>query len=189
MNYSKTKALFAMMIFCSLFVFNAVQANVTDGDKTDGDKDKTTTTTENTTASTEVTPLPHCEVPCGIYDDSLRVKLIYEHITTVEKAMNQVIEMSNAKSTNYNQMVRWVMNKEKHAEEIQEIVSQYFLHQRVKMTDSSKRHDYGHYVEQLTSLHEILVYAMKTKQTTDLNNIKMLRSAVQKFEKAYFHSH
>jgi len=187
MNYFKTKGFFLAILCCSLFIFDTVQAN----DGTDGDKEKAKNTTENTSpkTTTAVEPLPHCEVPCGIYDDSLRVKLIYEHITTIGKAMDQINEMSKAGDTNYNQMVRWVMNKEKHAEEIQEIVSQYFLHQRVKMQDTSNKHGYGHYIEQLTSLHEVLVYAMKAKQTTDLDNVKMLQKAVMKFEKAYFHSH
>jgi nickel superoxide dismutase len=36
----------------------------------------------------------HCEVPCGIYDDSVRVALIYEHITTIEKAINNINKLS-----------------------------------------------------------------------------------------------
>lgn len=26
----------------------------------------------------------HCEIPCGIYGDSLRISLMYEHIKTIE---------------------------------------------------------------------------------------------------------
>ena len=38
-----------------------------------------------------VSPLyPHCEIPCGIYDDHLRSHLIEEHIATIEKGMNQI---------------------------------------------------------------------------------------------------
>ena len=74
----------------------------------------------------------HCEVPCGIYDDAARIALMREHITTVEKSMHMVEELSGAESMNYNQIVRWVNNKETHADEIQHIVSQYFMTQRVK---------------------------------------------------------
>lgn len=130
----------------------------------------------------------HCEVPCGIYEDSLRIKLIYEHITTIEKAMNQITSLSAEETPNYNQIVRWTLNKEKHAEAIQEIVSQYFLHQRVKMKPAGDPH-YGKYISELTSLHEVLVYAMKSKQTTDLTNIAKMKAAVAKFESAYFHVH
>lgn len=133
---------------------------------------------------------PHCEVPCGIYEDSLRISLIKEHITTVEKAINQVNELSKDPTANINQLVRWVNNKEIHAEEIQHIVSQYFLHQRVKIADKTDMVAYQKYITQLSSLHEILVFAMKSKQTTDLDHIEKMRKAVHDFEHAYFkHEH
>jgi nickel superoxide dismutase len=131
----------------------------------------------------------HCEVPCGIYDDSVRVALIYEHITTIEKAMNNIKELSKEASPNYNQLIRWVMNKESHAEKLQNIVSQYFLHQRIKVTDTSEEEAYEKYVKSLTLLHEMLVYAMKTKQTTDQEFIDKLRTTLHTFEEVYFHGH
>lgn len=131
----------------------------------------------------------HCEVPCGIYGDSVRISLINEHITTIEKSMKMIGELSKETAPNYNQIVRWVMNKEEHAEKIQEIVSQYFLHQRVKLTNPSDKENYNKYVQQLATLHEIAVYAMKTKQGTDHANIDKLRKSVAAFEKVYFHTH
>ncbi|MEE8359335.1 MAG: superoxide dismutase [Ni], partial [Candidatus Omnitrophota bacterium] len=44
------------------------------------------------------------------------------------------------------------------------------------------------YIEQLTLLHEILVYAMKAKQTTDLANVEKLRSLLGQFREAYLDS-
>jgi nickel superoxide dismutase len=131
----------------------------------------------------------HCEIPCGIYEDSLRASLISEHITTIEKSMKMIIKISEEANPNYNQLVRWVTNKEEHAKKIQEIVSQYFLHQRVKITDSSDKEKYAKYVNLLTTLHEISVYAMKAKQSTDLTNIEKLKSSLDAFRKVYFHSH
>ena len=81
----------------------------------------------------------HCEIPCGIYADSVRITLIKEHITTIEKSMNQIEEISQSSKPNYNQLVRWVNNKEEHAMKIQEIVSQYFLHQRIKIVDETQK--------------------------------------------------
>ncbi len=131
----------------------------------------------------------HCEIPCGIYEDSLRVSLISEHITTVEKSMKKIVELSKEATPNYNQLVRWVVNKEEHAEKIQEIVSQYFVHQRVKLTDSSDKEKYNRYIQQLTTLHEIAVYSMKAKQSTNLVNIENLRKSLKALEEAYFHTH
>jgi nickel superoxide dismutase len=47
--------------------------------------------------------------------------------------MNQIIALNNETPINYNQLVRWIMNKETHADEIQRIVTQYFMTQRIKV--------------------------------------------------------
>ena len=128
----------------------------------------------------------HCEIPCGIYDDSIRVAMIYEHITTIEKSINNINKLSSESDPDYNQLIRWVMNKEEHASEIQEIISQYFLHQRIKVKDISDEAAYAKYTTQLTLLHQLLVYAMKSKQTTDLVYIQKLRETLHSFEHSYF---
>jgi nickel superoxide dismutase len=125
----------------------------------------------------------HCEIPCGIYGDQTRFDLLAEHIRTIEKSMKEIKAMSKVK--NYNQIVRWVGAKEAHAEKIQEIVHQYFLTQRVKPVDPKDRAGYKKYLRQLTLLHEMLIYAMKAKQTTDLANVEKLRSLLKEFKAAY----
>jgi nickel superoxide dismutase len=131
----------------------------------------------------------HCEVPCGIYGDSIRIALLYEHISTIEKSMNMINELSANDKPDYNQLVRWVVNKEEHAKKIQEIVSQYFLHQRVKPKSSAEGAAYSKYVKQLELLHHVSVFAMKSKQSTDLGIIETLREKVHGFEHAYFDNH
>lgn len=135
----------------------------------------------------------HCEVPCGIYNDELRIELIKEHIQTIEKAMNQINEIQKSESINYNQLVRWINTKEHHAELIQEIANQYFLTQRVKFAKPDDKEKYTKYINQLTYLHQLIVYSMKAKQSTDLLHIDNLNNAVSNFEVAYFgkdaHSH
>jgi len=121
----------------------------------------------------------HCEIPCGIYDDQMRITMISEHITTIEKSMNQIMAIQKEKDHNSNQLIRWVVNKENHANELQEIVSQYFMTQRIKF-------DAKDYDKKLGLLHQMLVYAMKSKQTTDLDNIQKLREALKGFEALYF---
>ena len=121
----------------------------------------------------------HCEIPCGIYDDQLRADLIAEHATTIEKSMKKIVELSKQNSVNYNQLVRWISNKEKHADEIQHIVTQYFMTQRLK-PDAKK------YSEKLAVLHKMLIYAMKCKQGTDVAHVSTLRSLTKEFEILYF---
>ncbi len=128
----------------------------------------------------------HCEIPCGVYDDVMRFTMIEEHITTIEKAMKEIANLSGQQPPNFNQIVRWVTNKEKHADDIQHIISQYFLTQRVKLVekedDKAKKIHMGH----LSLCHEILVYTMKTKQTTDLSNVEKLKTVVKAFKDSYF---
>ncbi|MCB2183866.1 MAG: superoxide dismutase, Ni [Desulfobulbaceae bacterium] len=120
----------------------------------------------------------HCEIPCGIYDDQARLSEIAEHIQTIEKSMNQIMALQKEGKINYNQLVRWVNNKETHAGYIQEIASQYFLTQRIKF-------DTENYDKMLAALHRIIVYAMKCKQTTDLENAANLRNSLHDFEHLY----
>lgn len=125
----------------------------------------------------------HCQIPCGIYDDQMRVNMIDEDITTIEKAMQQITELEKQSPIAYNQLVRWIMNKETHADKIQEVVTEYFMTQRIKA-------DSKNYTEKLTLLHKMLIQAMLCKQTTDLSHVKELRSLLTQFDDLYFeHSH
>jgi nickel superoxide dismutase len=123
--------------------------------------------------------MAHCEIPCGIYDDELRMTMLREHISTIEKSMHKIIALEKKSNLNTNQLTRWVMNKENHADELQEIVSQYFMTQRLKL-------DARNYPAKLQTLHEMLLAGMRSKQSTDLAQVKRLRALVDQFERAYF---
>ncbi len=129
--------------------------------------------------------LAHCQIPCGIYDDPARFSLMAEHITTIEKAMKTIIDLSGQKTPDYNQLVRWVQNKDQHADELSEIVTHYFMAQRIKPPEEQGEETHKKYVEQITSLHQMLVYSMKAKQTTDLQNVERLRSLLETFRASY----
>ena len=92
--------------------------------------------------------------------------------------MNQIKKLENADAVEYNQLVRWIMNKEDHALKLQNVVTQYFMTQRIKPGAEN-------YDKKLSTLHKLLIYSMKGKQTTDLKNIKMLRSLADQFEALY----
>lgn len=138
------------------------------------------------TATMSVKTMPHCEIPCGIYTDQLRIEMIKEHITTIEKAMVQIEELSSAEDINYNQLVRWITTKDYHARLIQEITEQYFMTQRIKPVSPEDVEAYKKYISQLTLLHEMLIYSMKCKQTTDVANTAKLSELVENFSEAYF---
>jgi nickel superoxide dismutase len=129
----------------------------------------------------------HCQIPCGIYNDELRVQLIEEDITTIEKSMNEINTLGAAEQINYNQLVRWIDNKETHAQKIQDIVTAYFMAQRIKPPVNHDDEDaVNQYLHKLALLHAIQIHAMKAKQGTDLKEVEILRDLVNKFRKAYF---
>ena len=128
----------------------------------------------------------HCEIPCGIYDDEARFNTLAEHITTVEKSMKEITALSKAGDKNYNQLVRWINNKERHATEIQTIMAQYFLTQRIKPTDGSNPAAQMTYFKKLELVHKIIVEAMKSKQTVDLEHVAKMNSLLETFREVYF---
>ncbi len=128
----------------------------------------------------------HCQIPCGIYGDKMRFDMITEHITTIEKSMKLIAELSEQDKPNMNQIVRWVRNKDEHADEMSHIISYYFMAQRVKLPPEDDVKAYNEYVKKLTLLHRMLVYTMKAKQTTDLSNVEKLRALLTKFKEEYF---
>lgn len=127
----------------------------------------------------------HCQIPCGIYGDATRFELLEEHIKTVEKSMKEITELSSAAQPNYSQIVRWVGNKEAHAKELTEIVTFYFMAQRVKPADPKDHAAQSKYVHQVTLLHQMVVHAMKAKQTTDLAHCAKLRELLGQFKASY----
>ena len=132
------------------------------------------------------TSYSHCEIPCGIYDDAARIAAMREDVTTIEKSMKGIIDLSAADDKNYNQIVRWVMNKEDHADKLQEVATQYFMFQRIKPVEETDQAAWTAYQQQLTLMHKITVHAMKAKQTTDPAEVETLRNLIDAFEKQYF---
>lgn len=124
----------------------------------------------------------HCQIPCGIYGDERVMSEMEEHIQTIEKGMNQINELAKDPGANANQLTRWVMNKETHAKEIQQIALDYFLAQRVKLDEAGQ----DSYDKKLALLHQVIVHAMKCKQTTDLANVEALKKSLADFKALYF---
>jgi len=131
----------------------------------------------------------HCQIPCGIYNDPARFVLLEEHVTTIEKSMAQIQALAKEATPNWNQIVRWVNNKEAHADELTEIVTFYFMAQRVKPADPSNRAAQPKYLREITLLHQMVVAAMKAKQTTDLEHCAKLRELIAKFKASYLGEH
>ena len=132
--------------------------------------------------------LAHCQVPCGIYNDAARIIQIQEDFSTIQKAMTKIKELSEQQdATSMNQLTRWIMTKDDHASKIQKVVSEYFLTQRIKVKTEGSEFD--KYVKQTTTLHQILVSAMKCKQTVELGQVDEGLHQIETFINLYFDAH
>lgn len=128
----------------------------------------------------------HCQVPCGIYGDRMRIDMLMEDAATIEKAMTNIETLGESAGSNANQLVRWVVTKDQHAQAIQETVASYWLAQRIKAPKDGDDAAKAKYHAQLSLLHGITVAAMKCKQTTDAGNVAQLRKLALDFSATYF---
>tara|TARA_A100000164_G_C21917905_1_gene779159 strand:- start:1552 stop:1923 length:372 start_codon:yes stop_codon:yes gene_type:complete len=113
----------------------------------------------------------------------MRIVILQEDFKTIKKAMKEINSLSTMKDgQSLNQLNRWVTTKDQHSTNIQRVVSDYFMTQRVKEKNS-------HYIDQLKYLHQILVYAMKSKQSVDEKNVNNGLKYIEDFSKVYFDEH
>ncbi len=121
----------------------------------------------------------HCQIPCGIYDDAARIKGMLEDAATVEKATKLIAELAGkTDAQSQNQLVRWVLNKEQHAQKIISTINDYFLTQRVK-------HSQKDYAERLVKHHSVIVAGMKAKQNADTKFAKALTDSIEALRSYY----
>jgi len=121
----------------------------------------------------------HCQIPCGIYDDQARVKSLLEDAATVEKSMRAIAKLAGkSDAQSQNQIARWVMNKENHAQKIITAIGDYFLTQRVKPNQKD-------YVARLKIHHAVIIAAMKAKQNTDVKFAMALKNSIETLSPYY----
>jgi len=115
----------------------------------------------------------HCQIPCGIYDDHARVHSMLEDAATIEKSATLIAELSGKlDAQSQNQLVRWVMNKEEHAQKVISTISDYFLTQRVKPSQED-------YADRLAKHHAVIIAAMEAKQHADVAYAITLKETIE----------
>lgn len=130
----------------------------------------------------------HCQVPCGIYGDELKFGELEQHVETIAKAGKLIREISAKDSLtaqDRQQLIRWTVQKESHAQKIVDEAADYFLAQRIKP-------DAEHYDDKLELLHHIIVYSMKSKQSVESEPVETLGKKIAAFKAIYLdhgHSH
>lgn len=125
------------------------------------------------------TTTAHCQIPCGIYNDNARIQGMLEDAATVSKATVLIADLSDkVDAQSKNQLVRWINNKEAHAQSIIETVSNYFLTQRVKPSQED-------YAKCLSRHHAVILAAMKAKQNVDGKYAEALIKSIEALEIYY----
>ncbi len=130
----------------------------------------------------------HCQVPCGIYDDHARIHAMQEDASTIAKAVKKLNESADKNDAqSLNQRVRWTNTKEEHASRIIDVVSTYFLTQKLKPVKEKAKNKaaYKDYIERLVACHKVMRKAMKTKQTVDPAAVEKLNAAIKRLGELY----
>lgn len=121
----------------------------------------------------------HCQMPCGIYHDDMVFDQIDQYVETVVKGIT-VLEDSKFKTIRErNEFIRWVMEKEKSSNDVAELITTFFLQQKIKPGEEDTP-------ERLASAHRLLFLLVKIKQNADLKVVYDFYQEWEKF-KLMFH--
>ncbi len=102
-----------------------------------------------------------------------------EDTATIRKAVSQIADLAgNSDPQSQNQLVRWVMNKEQHAQNIIDTIGDYFLTQRVKASQQD-------YAQRLQNHHAVIVASMRAKQNSDVEAVNELQAAIESIAPYY----
>lgn len=135
-----------------------------------------------TAASTLCLPLSlsaHCQMPCGIYHDDMVFDQVDQYIETMVKGITVMQESPFATTRERNEFIRWVMTKDHQSDEIAQLITAYFLQQKIKPdeSDSDKR---------LKAAHKLLFLIVQIKQNVDIAIVKQFYEVWEEF-KLMFH--
>lgn len=115
----------------------------------------------------------HCQMPCGIYHDDMVFDQIDQYIETMVKGVSVLNENKFNNLQERNEFVRWIMQKENASNETADLITTFFLQQKIKPgeEDTPKR---------VLSAHKLLFLLVQIKQTADF---KVLNDFYEEWEK------
>lgn len=103
----------------------------------------------------------HCQMPCGIYHDDMVFDQIDQYVETLVKGITVLDGNKFNSLQERNEGVRWIMQKEKSSDAVAELITCFFLQQKIKPGESDT-------VKRLVSAHKLLFLLVQIKQTVDL---------------------
>lgn len=121
----------------------------------------------------------HCDIPCGIYDPH-HAQLAALTVIRMIDLMNELKQAHGPETADYiNNMPRYVMVKEEHAELAKREV-------RVIFGDYIKKEQVEQYPELPTLVHKIMQFGSKARQTADRQAALDLLAAVNRFAEIFW---
>lgn len=121
----------------------------------------------------------HCQMPCGIYHDGMVYDQIDQFVETVYKGITVLNDSKFSTVKERNEFVRWVGEKEKGCCDAADLITVYFLQQKIKPGEDDT-------VKRLVSAHKLLFLLVAIKQNVDLQYVKEFNEEWEKF-KLMFH--
>ena len=121
----------------------------------------------------------HCDIPCGIYDPH-HAQLAALTVIRMIDLMNDLKQAHGPETVDYiNNMPRYVMVKEEHAELVKREV-------RVIFGDYIKKEQVEQYPELPALVHKIMQFGSKARQTADRQAALDLLAAVNRFAEIFW---
>ena len=121
----------------------------------------------------------HCQMPCGIYQDAMIYDLIDQYAETMVKAVTVMNQSKFETVRERNEFMRWVMEKEKESNDTSQLITTFFMQQKIKPgePDTQKR---------IEAAHKLLCLIVAIKQNADVKIVESFTEEWGKF-KLMFH--
>ncbi len=120
----------------------------------------------------------HCQMPCGIYHDEMVFNQVDQYIETMYKGMTELKNSKFSNALERNNFTRWVLLKETASNEMADLITQYFLQQKIKPgePDTAKR---------LASAHKMLFELTAIKQNVDVKMVEEFADEWENFKQMF----
>lgn len=121
----------------------------------------------------------HCQMPCGIYHDEMVYDQIDQYVETMVKGISVLQDNKFSTVQDRNVFVRWVMEKDTASDQVADVLTEYFLQQKIKPGDPDT-------AKRVLSCHKLLFLLVQIKQNADLKIVNDFYEEWEKF-KLMFH--
>lgn len=115
----------------------------------------------------------HCQMPCGIYHDEMVYDQIDQYAETMYKAISEINASKFETPKERNQFVRWVYQKETQSNEIANLITTYFIQQKIKPDEEDT-------TTKTLLAQKLLFLLVQIKQNTE---VKLVHEFMEEWEK------